>query len=127
MILPNLKIIIDQQCIIVCFGTTFKLRGEVSANPVNDFQTWWIARALITPASERGKGYGSELLQKLISTIKQNPKLDCKFLLVTPGGYEENTKQQFNFYKKNGFVMPMNDEIPEIRNEERKYALVYRI
>jgi len=61
---------------------------------------WFINRVLVNPQSDRGKGIGSKLLQVLIKEIK---KQNNKKIIVTPGGYINNTKQQINFYVKNGF------------------------
>jgi tRNA(Met) C34 N-acetyltransferase TmcA len=121
MILPNLVISSNPLYAIVSFHASFSFRGEASANLIDGQGTWWISRVIVEPESECGKGYGSELLRLLIENVR---KQDCKLLLVCPGGYDSNRKQQFNFYKKNGFVMPTSKEIP---NKSRKHTLIYRM
>lgn len=62
---------------------------------------WYISRAFIKNIIDRNKGIGSEMLRLLKNEIiKQNGIR----IIVFPGGYEEKTIKQFNFYRKNGFV-----------------------
>jgi GNAT superfamily N-acetyltransferase len=67
-----------------------------------DGNRWWVARALVGDRNSRGQGIGSYLLQKAVAEVlKQDADAN---ILVEPGGYDGNTEEQINFYKKNGFV-----------------------
>jgi len=61
---------------------------------------WWISRVNVQGV-EKGKGLGSQLLQKLISEILFYGETN---IIVAPGGYHSDTEKQFNFYRKNGFI-----------------------
>lgn len=62
---------------------------------------WYVSRVMVRE-NHRGKGVGSKLLNMMIEEIKSRP--DKGDIIVTPGGYDGDTKRQFDFYKKNGFV-----------------------
>lgn len=78
-----------------------------------DTKNWWVSRAFVTPKF-RGQGIGSHLLKLAIEEIK---KYKGELILVTPGGYEGNTKSQFNFYAKNGFSIPTKKLLPTISTD----------
>lgn len=61
---------------------------------------WWISRVNVQ-GIERGQGVGSKLLNKLIEEILFYGETN---IVVAPGGYNEDSDKQFNFYRKNGFV-----------------------
>jgi len=89
----------------------FKGRGSLEANWLSD-TTWWVARAVINPADQRGRGIGTAMLKALFKALRENET--CKRLVVCPGGYDSNTKDQFHFYEKNGFRHPVPaDGLPE--------------
>jgi len=78
-------------------------RGTVSADLINfEKKTWWISRALVQPEEFRNQGIGSKMLKNVIDAITL---LNGSEIFVIPDGYEYNTKRQFNFYIKNGFVL----------------------
>jgi len=79
-------------------GKTSYDLSSASASFMGDH--WYINRIIVNPKTERGKGIGSRLLQKLIEEviIQKGNKI-----IVTPGGYDMNREKQFNFYFKNGF------------------------
>ena len=82
----------------------FNIVGIVSANvhfsdDNKNGKVWWIARVKLSKGVPTGQGIGSILLEVLKNEIK---KRKC-ILIVCPGGYNGNRKQQFNFYIKNGF------------------------
>ena len=63
---------------------------------------WWVSRVLVAVRNMRGQGIGSKILQRAVQEVlKRDPNAK---IIVSPGGYDNNTEQQFNFYKKNGFV-----------------------
>jgi len=62
---------------------------------------WYISRAFIKRTEDRGKGIGSEMMCMLKEHVANQ---GGEFITVHPGGYEENKRKQFNFYRKNGFV-----------------------
>jgi len=76
-------------------------RGTASANPMEKNGEWWISRMLITPESARSKGLGTKMLKKLKQGVFNQ---GCRFLIVTPGGYDSKKRKQMNFYLKNGFT-----------------------
>ena len=75
------------------------MQGVVSADFLGEY--WWLSRALVNPPEARNIGLGSKMLQLLIQEIKLQPFI--RKIIVEPGGYDNNTKQQRNFYYKNGF------------------------
>jgi len=97
-----------------------KGRGSVEANSL--FGTiWWIARAVIVPTEQRGKGIGSAMLKALFKAVTKQGT--CTRLIVCPGGYNGNKKKQFHFYEKNGFRHPVPaDGVPE--EYDPKYTLI---
>jgi len=47
-------------------GETLRERGTAEANWI-DGDRWWVARVIVQPASERGKGIGSRMLKLLVT------------------------------------------------------------
>jgi GNAT superfamily N-acetyltransferase len=91
-------------------------RGTVSADLIYpEKRIWWISRAIIQPEKYRNQGIGSLLLKNVIEAITQ---LNGSEIHVTPGGYAQNTKEQYHFYEKNGFILDVHDQ---------KETLVYSI
>lgn len=72
--------------------------ADANQYPLED-DVWWISRVLVHHKA-RGKGLGSQLLQRLIKEIKS---YRAKAIVVAPGGYNANHNKQINFYTKNGF------------------------
>ena len=62
---------------------------------------WWISRVNVQ-GYEKGSGIGSKLLKKAIEEVFKQDALAN--IIVAPGGYDNETEKQFNFYKKNGFI-----------------------
>lgn len=62
---------------------------------------WYVNRVLVSEKEDRGKGLGSYVLGLLIQTVRRTK--DFSFLLVEPGGYDNNIRAQRAFYRKNGF------------------------
>jgi GNAT superfamily N-acetyltransferase len=78
------------------------VRSSVASIDRVDGHQWWVARVLVGDRNTRGQGIGSYLIQRAVKEVlKHDPQAD---ILVEPGGYDSNTEQQVNFYKKNGFV-----------------------
>lgn len=61
---------------------------------------WWISRVVVNPPNRRNEGIGGKLLEHLKEVIK---KRGGETLLVTPGGYGEETERQVRFYRSHGF------------------------
>ena len=97
-LVENLNIVKSKESVSVMLVTDGKV-SIASADNLMDGR-WWISRVKLQGV-QTGKGFGSILLKKLLAEILSfgNTKI-----IVAPGGYGENTIQQFNFYKKNGFV-----------------------
>lgn len=62
---------------------------------------WYISRVMVRE-NHRRKGIGSKMLNSIIEEIKTRGE-KCN-IVVFPGGYGEDIKDQINFYEKNGFV-----------------------
>jgi hypothetical protein len=82
-----------------------RLRGTVGLDLVFESEFtgpahWWVNRAVVHPAEQRGKGLGSIMLKRALEQVVLS---DIHRVLVMPGGYDNNTERQFNFYLKNGF------------------------
>ena len=78
------------------------MRSSIASIDRIDDHQWWVARVLVGDRNTRGQGIGSYLLQKAVKEVlKQDADAN---ILVEPGGYDGNTEEQINFYKKNGFV-----------------------
>lgn len=73
-----------------------KGNGVVEAHN-SEGSDWFITRALVKPEDCRKMGIGSHMLKLLFDEVK---KKHGTRILVTPGGYDNNRKEQFNFYKK---------------------------
>lgn len=84
---------------IVWQGESIADKGTVSADLV--VSEWWLNRAIVQPESNRRKGIGGKMLEMLKEEVK---KLGGDAVMVTPGGYDLKTKDQYNFYEKHGFV-----------------------
>lgn len=96
----------DQDATISWRGSKILYRGTIDAQQENE-GVWWITRALVQPKECCNHGIGSTMLQMLIKELK---KYGTKKILVTPGGYNQETERQFHFYEKNGFVLPTPEE-----------------
>ena len=90
-------------------GKGYSERGTASADRHSN--GWWISRVLVQPSTMTGKGVGGKLLEMVKMEIK---KQGGGTVRVCPGGYDDNKKQQCNFYRKHGFVgdLEMKLEIP---------------
>jgi len=96
----NVHIISNPQNVSIMYRTG-PVRSSVASIDRVDGNKWWVSRVLVGDRTTRGQGIGSYLLQKAIAEVlKQDPQAE---ILVEPGGYDSNTAQQVNFYKKNGF------------------------
>lgn len=96
--------------------TKFSIRGTVSADLIYPRENiWWISRAIIQPKEYRNQGIGSLLLKEVIETITY---LNGSKIYVIPGGYDQNTEKQCNFYLKNGFIL-----CPEEQNKSLIYFI----
>jgi GNAT superfamily N-acetyltransferase len=84
------------------------VRGTISADLLYpEKRIWWISRAIIQPKEYRNQGIGSLLLKNVIEAIVQ---LNGSEIYVSPGGYMQDTKKQYNFYEKNGFILDILDQ-----------------
>lgn len=79
------------------------VRGTIGADliPHEGGVAWWIARAIVSPPDNRGKGIGSQMMAAFKEAVL---KSSCKKCIVAPGGYGANRRAQFNFYLRNGFT-----------------------
>lgn len=68
---------------------------------------WNISRVLVKKEQDRGKGLGSNFLQKLLKEIYL--RNSNAVVIVAPGGYGVDIQKQISFYKKNGFVEVSDD------------------
>ena len=80
-------------------GETIADKGTISADLVVRY--WWLNRAIVQPKNNRRKGIGGQMLEMLKDEVK---KQDGKAIVVTPGGYDLNAKDQYRFYENHGFV-----------------------
>jgi GNAT superfamily N-acetyltransferase len=78
------------------------VRSSVAGIDRVDGHQWWVSRVLVGDRNTRGQGIGSYLIQRAVKEVLKHDQQAN--ILVEPGGYEGNTKEQVNFYKKNGFV-----------------------
>ena len=76
--------------------------GKVSIASIDNLMDgrWWVSRVNVQ-GTEKGQGTGSKLLKRAIDEVLSYGPAD---IIVAPGGYSEDEKKQFNFYKKNNFV-----------------------
>ena len=112
----NVHIISTPQNVSIMYRAEGIVRGSVAGIDRIDGHKWWVSRVLVGDRNIRGQGIGSYLIQKAVAEVlKQDPQAE---ILVEPGGYEGNTAEQINFYKKNGF-----HEQPE---PEYKGSLMYK-
>ncbi len=77
---------------------------------------WWINHILV-PEADHGKGIGSRLLQRMLVELRSK---GVKAVIVAPGGYNSNPKDQFNFYRKNGFRQVTEEGLYRFDFEENK-------
>lgn len=110
----KINLVSSETHVSVYWIENFSHNGCVESDRI-DNENWWISRALVKPTNYRSKGIGSKLLKILIDEIK---KKNSKYILVTPGGYEDETEKQFRFYEKNGFVIPDKTQLPVILAHE---------
>ena len=77
-------------------------RGVASADDIGD--RWWISRVLVQPATCRGRGVGSKLIEQLKAAVANQGGTR---LVVAPGGYvgtAKERKRQKKFYEHHDFV-----------------------
>jgi L-amino acid N-acyltransferase YncA len=79
--------------------------GTASANPhplkSPDEKCWWISRVLVSQSSNRGRGIGGALLDRLLSEILAQ---GGRSVIVTPGGYNADPVRQVRFYEQHDFI-----------------------
>lgn len=63
--------------------------------------TWYFNRMLVKNEEDRGRGLGSQLLERFKEELK---KAGCRRLVVEPGGYGVDPVRQRRFYSERGFV-----------------------
>lgn len=97
------EIITTEHISIIWNGNTLYERGTASAD--NQGHYWYINRVIVQPESNRSKGIGSEMLQRLIKAVKSQ---NGKEIQVTPGGYNVDPEKQIKFYEKAGFKRQKN-------------------
>lgn len=85
-------------CSAYYFSDDQRIRATAEANFTG--REWWVARVLVQPDSARGKGLGGRLLEELKKAVVE---MGGTSLLVTPGGYSNERRRQFKFYKAHGF------------------------
>ncbi len=61
---------------------------------------WWVSRVLVPQSQARGQGLGSIAVQRMLAVIAG---ISDRPVYVSPGGYQDNTEQQYRFYLRNGF------------------------
>lgn len=120
--MDNITIINSPPCISVYHkGERMFDLSCAEANIDIEQDSWYISRVLVAQ-SFRGKGIGSKVLQILLNEIK---KAGGKKVIVTPGGYDNNKEQQFNFYLKNGFTHSIESKdvlVYHYENNENTYT-----
>jgi hypothetical protein len=99
-------------------SASFVTDGKLSVASIDFLEggRWWISRVNVQGA-ERGKGIGSQLLQKAIEEVLS---FDPTEIIVAPGGYGEEPERQINFYKKNGFVKINNNGLMSFEKLHKK-------
>ncbi len=102
----NITIVSTKEYVNVYYKENFSL-GVCEISNINNCE-WYINRVNIPDVLGKGKGVGSKILQIAIKEIIK--KYDPKSIYVTPGGYGADSKKQFNFYKKNGFIEIPNEK-----------------
>lgn len=111
----NVHVISNPQNVSIMYRVG-PVRSSVASIDRVDGHQWWVSRVLVGDRDARGQGIGSYLIQRAVNEVLKNDSQ--AEILVEPGGYDSNTEQQINFYKKNGFV-----EQPE---PEYAGSLIYR-
>ena len=97
----NVHVISNSQNVSIMYRVG-PVRSSVASIDRVDGNQWWVSRVLVGDRNTRGQGIGSYLIQRAVKEVlKNDPQAE---ILVEPGGYDSNTEQQINFYKKNGFV-----------------------
>jgi GNAT superfamily N-acetyltransferase len=97
----NIHVISNPQNVSIMYRVG-PVRSSVASIDRVDGNQWWVSRVLVGDRNTRGQGIGSYLIQRAVKEVlKNDPQAE---ILVEPGGYDSNTEQQINFYKKNGFV-----------------------
>ena len=98
----HVHVISTPQNVSITYRLGFGPRNSVASIDRIEGHQWWVARVLVGDRDTRGQGIGSYILRRAVQEVlKHDPDAE---ILVEPGGYEGNTAQQVNFYKKNGFV-----------------------
>jgi predicted GNAT family N-acyltransferase len=82
-------------------------------NTLGNPLTWWVARVLVRKPENRGKGYGSRVLQAALKAVMEKTG-GMGRVTVAPGGYD-NDDRKFSFYVKNGFKRVTDDGLYEWR------------
>lgn len=84
--------------------TTMLVHSGYSASSASatwlDVPTDWFVNRVKVPDNLQGRGYGSQVLQRLIEELR---KRGVRVLRVEPGGYGSDPDRLEKFYKKNGF------------------------
>ena len=78
---------------------------------------WWVARVLVQKPENRGKGYGSAVLQEALKAVMTKTG-GMGRVIVAPGGYDNDQERKFRFYEKNGFKLANKEGLFEWRQEE---------
>jgi len=90
----------DDHCSAMICGETRSIAvAEIDA--LGSPFKWWVARVLVSKPEDRGKGYGSQVLQAALKAIMEKTG-GVGRVIVAPGGYD-NDDRKFTFYVKNGF------------------------
>lgn len=97
----------DQHVCILWRGEGVRDTGTAEADDLGD-GVWWVARVLVQPPKNRGRGIGTELVRRMQREVVG---FGCKKLIVAPGGYDEDHERQRGFYLHCGFVQDEKDSM----------------
>lgn len=104
--LGEFKVYGSPRNVSVGFVVGHRLIGTMNADDMGMISTfpegrWWLARANIVDPELRGMGLGSKMMDLMKQALTKQDGF--KELLVAPGGYGSDPKQQIKFYLKQGF------------------------
>lgn len=91
----------DEYCSAMILDENIGSLAVAEINTLGNPFEWWVARVLVSKPKNRGKGYGSQVLQAALKAVMEKTN-GMGRVIVTPGGYDDD-KRKFSFYVKNGF------------------------
>jgi GNAT superfamily N-acetyltransferase len=91
----------DEYCSAMILDKQIGSVAVAQMNALENPYEWWVARVLVSKPGNRGKGYGSQVLQAALKAVMARTDGRGR-VIVAPGGYD-NDNRKFLFYLKNGF------------------------